>query len=254
MITLENISKMTDQEQFADYFSKLYFNAEMHQYTVGYGATLMSVTSLIKKYTQPFKSHQIASQVAKSKAKKGLPADKSYYLRYWHTKGALAREKGNLLHLYAGELPNVDIPQTLEEEAVLAYYTNVIVAERNEVVLATELPIYYKGLAGTGDLITIKEDGTLHIYDWKTSAEFDKSYNKFLAPFDSFRDTNRNKYTMQLVLYKWIIESMTPYTVSEMTIVKIDETGYEEIELNEDLEEVITKVIASKNDSNGDNL
>lgn len=232
------------------YFPNILFNEELHKYTFN-GKKLTSVTTHINKFVEPFKSHQIASQVAKSKAKKGLPSDKSYYLKYWHLKGAVARERGNLLHWYASTLPALDTPQNALELNLSDFYHSYIVGLQNEEVVATELITYFKGLAGTIDLVTIKEDGTLHLYDWKTNDDFDKSYNKMKAPFDDYKDSARSKYTLQLALYKWIIESATPFKVSEMTIVSIKEEGWQLINMDEDLLATLDNVLnANENEDN----
>ena len=240
---------MKEQQQttaIQDYFNNLHFDEAAHKYRVlADDKQLTSVTTYVNKFVEPFKTHQIASQVAKSKQKKGINVDSDYIKRYWAIKGALSREKGNLVHLFASQMPNFDEPQTDLEEQVIEFYANEILDK--EEVLATEMIMYFGGLAGTADLITQKEDGTLHLWDYKTTSDFKKSYNKLLAPFQDFRDSALNTYTLQLCLYKWIIESATPYRVSEMTLVALnDGEPYRLVELNDDLVKCVESLFKSK--------
>ena len=50
-------------------------------------------------------------------------------------------------------------------------------------------------------------DGYLVLFDWKSNSEIDKeSYFKLLPPFDNIDNCKYNEYTLQLFLYKWILE------------------------------------------------
>lgn len=218
--------------ELQNYFNELIFDEKSHSYKVN-SQYLRSVTSYIKTFQKPFDSFMVSTIVAKARAKQNKPADPAYYRKYWEHKAGVAREAGNLVHLFASCMPYFDDPQTNVERQVINFYNERI--KDKEQIVATELIMYYGGLAGTADLITMKEDGTLHLWDYKTTVDLDKNKGKLLAPFEMFADSPLNTYTIQLVLYKWIIENATPYKVSELTIVSLVDAAdnYEIVDVND---------------------
>ena len=81
-----------------------------------------------------------------------------------------------------------------------------------------------------------KSDGKFVIYDWKRSKEI-KAENPFengLAPLDHLPDTNYWHYTMQLNVYKWMLEKYYGLEVADLYIVIIhpDNPSYRRMRLN----------------------
>jgi hypothetical protein len=67
----------------------------------------------------------------------------------------------------------------------------------------------------------MKSDGTLAIYDWKRIEEV-KTENRFqsgLGPVAHLPDTNYWHYSLQLNVYRYIIQKHYGYTVSELALV-----------------------------------
>ena len=76
-------------------------------------------------------------------------------------------------------------------------------------------------VAGSIDMVYKKADGTLAIYDWKRAEEI-KTENKFqsgLGPIDHLPDTNYWHYSLQLNVYRYILQKHYGYTVSELALV-----------------------------------
>ena len=76
-------------------------------------------------------------------------------------------------------------------------------------------------VAGSIDMVYMKSDGTLAIYDWKRIEEL-KTENKFqsgLGPVDHLPDTNYWHYSLQLNVYRYIIQKHYGYVVSELALV-----------------------------------
>ncbi len=75
-----------------------------------------------------------------------------------------------------------------------------------------EFTIYSKelGLAGTIDLLVLNYDGTYDIYDWKTSKKIEttpyQGKRGILGPTANIGDCNFNHYSLQLSLYRYILE------------------------------------------------
>jgi hypothetical protein len=200
-------------------YNALQFNEEYHAYTVK-GEQLTPVTTYLKRFVKPFVSHQAASAKAKSTG-----VSKDYYLRRWKLVSEEALALGKRIHLFMEYMSPTNPASDGYEQSVVAFFTDLY-----EEVIAKEMKCYYKGLAGTVDLITLNEDGTLNLYDFKTGNIHKEGMSKMLAPFDSYKETAINKYSIQLHLYKWIIEKTTSFKVSKCTMVHITQDGYELIE------------------------
>ena len=92
-------------------------------------------------------------------------------------------------------------------------------------------------LCGSIDMVyRRKSDGKFVIYDWKRSKEI-KSENPFgtgLAPLEPLPDTNYWHYTMQLNVYKWILEQYYGLEVADLYLVILhpDAPSYRRMRLN----------------------
>lgn len=77
------------------------------------------------------------------------------------------------------------------------------------------------GLCGSIDLVLTDKDGNLIIIDWKRSKEikFENKWQKAAAPFQSFDDCNFSKYSLQLNLYRHMLENKYDKKVVLMLIV-----------------------------------
>ena len=102
-------------------------------------------------------------------------------------------------------------------------------------------------LCGSIDMVyRRKSDGKFVIYDWKRSKDI-KSENPFgsgLAPLDHLPDTNYWHYTLQLNVYKWILEQYYGLEVADLYLVILhpDQPSYRRMRLNiltDEVEEMI---------------
>lgn len=66
-----------------------------------------------------------------------------------------------------------------------------------------------------------KSDGKFVIYDWKRSKEIKTSndFQKGLAPLDHLDDCNYWHYTLQLNVYRWILENLYDIPIAEMYLI-----------------------------------
>jgi len=98
-------------------------------------------------------------------------------------------------------------------------------------------------LCGSIDMVfRRKSDGKFVIYDWKRSKEI-KSENPFsngLAPLDHLPDTNYWHYTLQLNIYRWILETYYGLEVADLYLVILhpDNPSYRRMRLNRLTDEV----------------
>jgi hypothetical protein len=82
-------------------------------------------------------------------------------------------------------------------------------------------------VAGSIDMVYKKADGTLAIYDWKRAEEI-KTENKFqsgLGPVEHLPDTNYWHYSLQLNVYRYILQKHYGYVVSELALVVLHPTN-----------------------------
>ena len=92
-------------------------------------------------------------------------------------------------------------------------------------------------LCGSIDMVfRRKSDKKFVIYDWKRSKEI-KSDNPFgsgLAPLEHLPDTNYWHYTMQLNVYKWILETYYGLEIADLYLVILhpDNPSYRRMRLN----------------------
>ena len=82
-------------------------------------------------------------------------------------------------------------------------------------------------VAGSIDMVYMKPDGTLTIYDWKRIEEL-KTENRFqsgLGPIEHLPDTNYWHYSLQLNVYRYILQKHYGYVVSELALVVLHPTN-----------------------------
>lgn len=83
-------------------------------------------------------------------------------------------------------------------------------------------------IAGTVDFVGQKRDGSYVIVDWKTSKklldQWEKAYGrKAYYPIEQVDDCEKSKYTLQLNLYKYILEHVYGLRVSSMIIASFQQ-------------------------------
>jgi hypothetical protein len=76
-------------------------------------------------------------------------------------------------------------------------------------------------VAGSIDMVYKKPDGTLAIYDWKRTEELkmENSFQSGLGPVSHLPDTNYWHYSLQLNVYRYILQKHYGVTVSELALV-----------------------------------
>lgn len=109
------------------------------------------------------------------------------------------------------------------------------------------------GLAGSIDMIYINPDDTLSIYDWKCSKGIKKDNFKgelALPPLHRFQNCNFNQYSLQLNVYKWIIEKHYGYKVKDLYLVVLhDSNPNYQLEPVEDLQDYVEVILEDFEDS-----
>jgi len=167
------------------------------------GQELISATTFIKQFFAPFDKYRIASELSE---KNNQPVD--FYLKEWERAGPL----GTLVHKYGeNKILGSTLPVAPDfEHKMLFKAVDNVFKEQNPKFVFTERIVGSSeiGIAGTIDLgINIKNK--LFLGDWKTNKKIDLTGfqgKKAKAPIDYLDDCNYMKYTLQLSLYRFIIE------------------------------------------------
>lgn len=203
-------------------FADIIVDSANHGYRIG-DKSLMSVTTLIKKLVPEFDKNYVSRMVAE---RDGISVEE--VLRQWEEKGAKSRDKGTRLHQYAEDTVSGVIDPILrlvndrfgEMDAFEAAWTNMRaklsakLVKKEVVVGDIEL-----GVAGRVDLIiSVSVPNHLKpvkcIFDWKTGKfRTDNQYENLLPPFDRYANCELVVYSLQLSLYRLILERNSPKDV-----------------------------------------
>lgn len=129
----------------------------------------------------------------------------------------------DLLKLYNSSEENKAINTSVEWQ----YFLDFIKDFPNLKPYRTEWLIYDEDIkiAGSIDMVYQNDDGTISIYDWKRSKEISPSnnYGKFALTktICHLPDTNFWHYTLQLNMYKKILEEKYGETVRDLFLVRL---------------------------------
>jgi hypothetical protein len=173
-------------------------------------------------------------------------------MKEWSDNGKTASEAGTAMHLAieqflhsAPEQIKPEIKETPEWRYFMKFWKDCgpdLEPYRSEWEVFTDSLIPIEGerkikLCGSIDMVfRRRSDGKFVIYDWKRSKEI-KMENKFgsgLAPLEHLPDTNYWHYTLQLNVYKWILEKYYGLEVADLYLVILhpDNSSYRRMRLN----------------------
>lgn len=195
------------------------FREADHVYIVD-STPLDSVTTVVKNCFPEFDAEFHAKRKAEA-----LGITKEAVLEMWDKKGRESREQGTVMHkkiesFYLGKEPSTD--ETFELFKIFA----------DKIALKpyrTEWAVYdwEQKIAGTIDFVDY-QNGEYIIYDWKRSDKLiaknglpikNSLYGeKALPPIENLDDSPYYHYTLQLSLYKYILEKNYGITVSKLRL------------------------------------
>lgn len=190
---------------------KFIFDEPSHRYTYE-GDQFISVTTFLHH----FKSEFDADKWAQIKAdQEGIT--KEEMLARWKEKSDNSCILGTKVHSYIEYFYNGENPVKPTEKDVLSRvdkFHRVHESRLHKLTpLAQELRVFSKKwkIAGTIDALFYKGD-FLYVLDWKTNGLFKTAnhpkgcYQKLKYPFDDMYDNEHSLYSLQLSLYRLILE------------------------------------------------
>jgi hypothetical protein len=97
-------------------------------------------------------------------------------------------------------------------------------------------------LAGSIDMVFRKSDGTFAIYDWKRAKDmrYENAWQSGKPPIEHLPDTNYWHYSIQLNIYRTVLEELYGAVVSELALVVLhpNNSSFRVIKVNRMEEEV----------------
>jgi hypothetical protein len=232
------------------------FVEKTHKYYVnGSCEGNISCTGFIHEFFGHFDGKAILTKMRKNPTKwaqsKYFGRTDEEIMKEWSDSGKAASEAGTAMHLAieqflhgSPEQIDPEIKTTPEWRYFLKFWEDCgpdLEPYRSEWEVFTDSVTPSKErkikLCGSIDMVfRRKSDGKFVIYDWKRSKEI-KSENPFgsgLSPLEHLPDTNYWHYTMQLNVYKWILETYYDVEVADLYIVILhpDNPSYRRMRLN----------------------
>ena len=236
--------------------NEITFYEPTHTYTIkGSSKGIISGTGFLHAFFHHFDAKAVIKQMM-SKAnwpqnkwyKKGITIDE--LANQWTESGKDASGKGTALHLAIEQFLNGSaelIPQEVLDSIEWSYFLKFWKKYGDDLEpYRTEWEVWSEQhlLCGSIDMVfKRKSDGKFLIYDWKRSKEIKmKSFGKQkgLAPLDHLDDCNYWHYTLQLNVYRWILETFYGLEVADLYLVVLhpDNDTYLRVKLNRLEEEV----------------
>jgi hypothetical protein len=228
--------------------SRINFVEETHTYFIdGSSKGVISVTTLIHEHFPKFNAKKVIQAMRDkpdfSQGKYAGMTDK-YIINMWNIDAKVASTAGTSMHknierYYDGEeipVDSVEIKYFLDfdesiKERLMPYRTEWSIFEE-DIKLAGQLDILY----------SIEGTDKYALYDWKRSKELKmtNNFSKGLGCLSHLDDCNYIHYSIQLNIYKYILESRYGLIVAEMFLVVLHPNNdtYKLVKVNEMKEEV----------------
>lgn len=218
-------------------FNKIKYHDEPHLYFIG-DKQLVSGTTFVGMFKEKFDSKGMAEKSAK---KRGISVEE--VLEEWEFKGGISRTKGTLLHAFAenywmNKIFPVDldsyeskyptISERYEEckKLFVDFYND---ASKALSPVAMELVVGDEelGVGGMVDCLFWNESTkSYEIWDYKTNKEinmFSKYKKRMKAPINFLHECEFEAYSIQLNLYKYIIEKNTKIKIGKLWLIHLHE-------------------------------
>jgi ATP-dependent exoDNAse (exonuclease V) beta subunit len=227
-------------------FEDITFNEREHSYKINGQLAKYSVTKILKKYEKPFPRDKMAKNVA---GKRGVLVED--ILEEWDFKRDYSSHRGSEFHLYAEnylqrrQIPldrkaieiflkendnRVTIEDYYKEQAqMISNFKNFYKWwKQNYILVKSEFVVgdYDSGVCGMLDNLSYNIHTKKYaIFDYKTNKAIEKKNSrgdKLLEPFHYLDNCEYIKYSLQLELYKHIIEKYTSLEIEDNYIVWVN--------------------------------
>ena len=202
------------------------FQEEGHIYTIDGDKSFISTTTWVHNFFKKFDPDAIISKMMNSKK---WPSSKYFgqtpeEIKFgWNENGRIASEAGTKMHADIEDFYN-GIP-VVNDSVEYSYFKNFEVKHRHLKPYRTEWCVWDKKLklCGSIDMLYDNGDGTISIYDWKRCKEIrqtnDWGERGLPGPIKHLHDCNFYHYSLQLNIYKALLEKNYDLKVTDLAIV-----------------------------------
>ena len=244
----------------------LVFDEVPHTYKYK-GELMDSVTTFLGTLFPKFDTETIAKRTAE---KKGVTVKS--ILKEWDKKREDACDLGNKIHLYCENIvrgghidPETGYYVTVrqmnkklrkcaknEKEQGLRNGASKFFADHFDMTPITaelQMCIPELKIAGMCDALLQSSDGQYFLYDWKTNKKIDRSNHyggKMLKPYEKIDDCNLVKYSLQMFVYKYMLEKIYSIKIAGCYLVHIKEDNYQEYKCDPLYEQIAKEIIDAR--------
>lgn len=217
-------------------FADIRFDEAEHHYSVpGSGVDLRSATGSIARFGEPFNARDAAQAYVSNRPGQGL--DEDTVIWEWKENGRYAAHAGHEVHSFAENFETCKPEDFETQQDHPEWYDRVRrFYEVYGLPILRELKIYdleFRCGGMVDKIYDVPGDRYgIDIVDWKSTniRSYDTAFagRCLKAPFSYMEDCKKSKQTLQLNLYRRIIELATPLRVRKMTVVMLryeDEDG-----------------------------
>jgi ATP-dependent exoDNAse (exonuclease V) beta subunit len=201
--------------------NQISFDPVLHKYTIkDVNVPFTSVTTLVHKYAQEFDSLAIVKKIKNRETGKYAGMSDQQIIDSWSMNGKQSAELGTIMH---EQIENYFLHKTMPKDITpeFSQFLEFVVHNPELQPFRLEWRIWDPiGIAGSVDAV-MKCGDDYYIYDWKRSKEI-----KLRNPFQNCKrclshleDCNYNHYTLQLNIYKYILEKYYGLPIKGMFIV-----------------------------------
>lgn len=220
--------KSKDEQQLSfDEFKHVYYYADDKQGIL----KCISVTTFLRNFEPPFDEEKWSKHVANKEGK-----TQEEIKEQWAKKNKESKEFGSRIHKIAENYLNMTYandtqPIAIHNKKEHDYFNHIkqFWQDAKLELIETEkmvcLPEYR--LAGTIDLLA-KSANTNFLLDWKTNSKFNlnNQYQNLLDPLEHLPSCELTKYSLQLSLYKHILEKRYKTKINYNALIHLNENEY----------------------------
>ena len=202
-------------------------DAESHTYSLQDDPSFpfTSVTTFIHDYFEPFDGPAIANKLIKMPKYRGRSAQS--LLDEW----SAASDMGTAVHAEVEEyIKDTTSPLTLPKSIGGGKWIDTNIPSHR--LMLPEIIIYSKelGIAGTIDLMVYNEETDEYsLVDWKTNKAIRTAAYRgkkgIKGPTLTMPDCNFNQYTLQLSIYRFLLEKYYDIKIAQQVLVHLTEDG-----------------------------
>lgn len=204
---------------------RVHFDEPTHTYSIdGSSDGVTSTTTLIHSFFPHFNADKVLSKM-RDKAQKYPNMTDAEIKKMWSDSGKTASKLGTEMHASIENFYNSsgEFKTDTKEFSLFLQFQREIVEEQKLEPYRTEWSVFDERikLAGQIDMIYRKPDGTFALYDWKRIKELklDNRWEKGHGPCSHLEHCNRVHYSLQLNIYRTLLETLYGLKVSEMHLV-----------------------------------